>query len=197
MDFNALIKRVTNIIIKPNEEWQVIESENKSKTEVLTGYALPFILAIALSSTTGSLLFSFGYFSIPYIIATTIVSLFVPLAGIYLSAYIINALAPSFGSTPNIDNAFKLVIYSYTASFLISIVTSLVPFLFFISIAGVYSLYVFWVGFVPMMKTPENKKAGYAIVSILIMIGVYTNLAMISGFVIASFFLSSAAHLLF
>ncbi len=197
MDLNAIIKRTVNILVRPVEEWQEIEKENTTKGVVFTGYALPYIIVIALASAIGSLIFSLGFFSIPYVIATTVVSVIVPVAGIFISAYIINALAPGFGSTPNIGNAFKLVIYSYTASFLVSIVTGLLPVLIFISIAGLYSIYILWVGFVPMMKTPEDKKVAYAIVSILIIIGVYSVLAMTMAFIVATLFLSGVAHLVF
>ena len=196
MDFNALIKRATNILVRPAEEWLVIEKENTTKGGIMINYALPFLIVIGIATAIGSLVFSLGFFSITYVIATAIMSVLVPIAGIYISAYIINALAPSFGSTPNLENAFKLVIYSYTASFLVSIVTGLLPILFFLGIAGLYSMYILWIGFEPMMKTPEDKKIGYAIVSILIIIGVYAVLAMIMGLLVASMFLSNAAQLI-
>ena len=197
MDLNAIIKRTTNILLKPAEEWKVIENENQTKSAVLSGYALPYIIVIALTSGIGSMIFSLGFFSVSYVIATTIVSVIVPVAGIFISSYIINLLAPGFGSKPNINNAFKLVVYSYTASFIVSIVTGLLPILIFISVAGLYSMYILWVGFGPMMKTPEDKKVGYAIVSILIIIGVYTALAMTFAFLVATFFLSGVVHLVF
>jgi hypothetical protein len=197
MDLNAIIKRTTNILIRPAEEWVVIEKENTSKGNVLSGYALPYIIAIALASAIGSMVFSLGLYSVPYVIASTLASVIVPVAGIYISSYIINALAPAFGSKPNLDNAFKLVVYSYTASFIVSIVTGLVPLLVFLSIAGLYSMYILWTGFGPMMKTPDEKKAGYAIVSILIILGIYSILAIVFAFIVATMFLSGVAHLVF
>lgn len=193
MDFNSIIKRTSNIIIKPDEEWKVISQENTNKSAVLLGYALPYIIVIAITSAAGSFIFSFGFFSISYIVISSVFAFVVPFAGIFISSYIINALAPGFGSTSNIDNAFKLVIYSYTAFFLASIITGLFPALFFIGIVGLYSFYIFWLGFTPMMKTPDDKKAGYAIVSILIMVGVYGALTILFGFILAAFFLTGAA----
>jgi hypothetical protein len=193
MDLNAIIKRTSNIIIKPAEEWQVISQEKTSKKDVISGFALPYIIVVAIASVAGSYLFSFGFFSSSYIILSALIAFVVPFLGIFISAYIINALAPSFGSVSNIDNSFKLVIYSYTASFLASIITGFLPVLFFIGIAGLYSFYIFWLGFTPMMKTPDDKKAGYAIISILIMIGVYGILSISLGLILASFFITGAA----
>jgi len=195
MDFNAIIKRTLNIIIKPDDEWKVISQENTNKSAVLSGYALPYVIAIAIASAAGSFIFSFGFFSISYIIISSVFAFVLPFAGIFISSYIINILAPGFKSTSNIDNAFKLVIYSYTAFFLASIITGLFPVLFFIGVAGLYSFYIFWLGFTPMMKTPDDKKTGYVIVGILIMIGVYGALTILFGFILAAFLTEAALHI--
>ncbi len=192
MNINAIIKRTINIIVKPAEEWKVIEQENTNKTAALTGYALPYIIVVAIASFIGSLLFHPFYFSITYSAISTIFAFAIPFVGILISAIIINALAPSFGSIKNIDNAFKLVIYSYTASFIASIVTGLLPILFFVGIAGLYSFYILFLGFTPMMKTPDDKKVGYFIVSILIMLGVYAALAFTLSLISATLFVSGA-----
>lgn len=193
MDLKAIIKRTVNIIVRPNEEWQVISQEVTSKNAVLSGYAIPYIIVVAIASVAGNYLFGFDFFSFNYILFSAVISFIVPFFGIFISAYIINALAPSFGSVSNINNSFKLVIYSYTASFLASIITGFLPILFFIGIAGLYSFYIFWLGFGPMMKTPDDKKAGYAILSILIIIGVYGVLSISLGLILATFFVTGAA----
>jgi hypothetical protein len=192
VDFNAIIKRTSNILLRPQEEWEVISQEKTSKGEVLFGYALPYIIILAISSVAGMFLFYYGFFSISYILCSAVFTFVIPFVAIIISSYIINALAPSFGSVSNIDNAFKLVIYSFTASFLASIITSLLPKLLFIGIAGLYSIFIFWYGFAPMMKTPDDKKAGYAIISILILIGLLGILSVFTEFVLAAFFYTGA-----
>ena len=81
MNCNSIIKRTSNIIIKPAEEWQVISQETTNKSAVLSGYALPYIITIALASASGSFIFSFGFFSISYIAISALIALFVPFAG--------------------------------------------------------------------------------------------------------------------
>lgn len=193
MDINAIIKRTVNIIIKPAEEWKVIEQENANKNTALFGYALPYIIVVSIATLIGCLIFNSFYFSMPYTIISTIFAFIIPFAGIIISAIIINSIAPGFGSTKNIDNAFKLVIYSYTATFIITMVTGLLPVLFFVSIAGGYSFFIMFFGLTPMMKTPEDKKVGYFIVSILIMLGVYTTLTFTLGLISTGLFFGGAA----
>ena len=194
MNLSAIFKRTANIIIKPDDEWQVILKENTNKKKAVFGFAILYIVVIALATALGNYLFSLGFFSISYIILSFVIALVVPFLVIFISAYIINVLAPSFKSTPNIDRAFNLVIYSYTASFLASILTGLFPMLTYLGIAGLYSFYVFWTGFTPMMNTPADKKAGYVIISILIILGVYMILTFLFAFILASFLTGIGVH---
>ena len=190
MDFNFIIKRATNIIVKPVDEWQVIKNEDSDKKQVIMNYALPVIAVVAIASLIGG--FIFTRFSVIYQILSAVIAFIVPFAGLYISAIVINELAPSFGSKKNINAAFKLVIYSFTASFLASIVTGLIPPLFFIGIFGLYSIYLLWVGITPMMETPENKKVGYVIVSVLIIFGVYILIGFILGLILTTFYVAPA-----
>ncbi len=190
MDFKFIIKRATNIIVKPVDEWQVIKNEASDKKQVIMNYALPVIAVVAIASLIGG--FIFTRFSVSYQILIAVRAFIVPFAGLYISAILINELAPSFGSKKDINAAFKLVIYSFTASFLASIVTGLIPLLFFVGIFGLYSIYLLWVGITPMMETPENKKVGYVIVSALIIIVVYFIISLILGFILSSFFVPTA-----
>ncbi len=190
MDINAIIKRSINIIVKPAEEWKVIEQENANKNTALFGYALPYIILVSIAALIGCLIFNSFFYSMTYTVITTLFAFIIPFAGIIISAIIINAIAPSFGSTKNIDNAFKLVIYSYTATFIVSIATGLLPVLFFVSVAAGYSFYIMFFGITPMMKTPDDKKVSYFIVSILIMLGVYSTLTFTLGLISAGLLFS-------
>ena len=41
------------------------------------------------------------------------------------------------------------------------------------SLIGLYGLFLLYLGITPMMKTPEDKRVGYLIVSIIILLVVY------------------------
>ena len=174
MDFNKIYNRAKNIIIKPVEEWQVIKGETDDKKEVILNYALPLLCLIAIASLVGSAVTKLHLgVSILSVLVSAIIVFVVQLLVMALSAYIINELASGFGSKKDINAAFKLVIYSSTASYLASILSGLIPMLSVLfGIFGLYSIYLFWTGLTPMMETPENKKVGYIIVSFLIIVAI-------------------------
>ena len=68
----------------------------------------------------------------------------------------------TFGSQKNFANALKLTVYSYTPSWLAGIFL-LIPGLRFLTILGLYGLYLLWLGLPPLMKTPPEKTIVYTI----------------------------------
>jgi len=47
------------------------------------------------------------------------------------------------------------------------------------SLAGIYSLVLLYIGLAPMMKTPDEKRTSYFVVSLLVMIAGFFLLSMI------------------
>ncbi len=183
MDLNKLFTRAKNIIVKPDDEWQVIKGETIGKKEVILNYALPLMVLIAIASLIGSSITRLHLgISFPSVLISAVVVFVVQFAAMYLSAVIINELAPSFGSKKDINAAFKLVVYASTASYVAAILSGLIPILSVLfGILGLYSIYLFWTGITPMMETPENKRIGYIIVSFLIIVVIFVVLTAIFG----------------
>ncbi len=169
MDFNPLINKVKEIITNPVQAWENIKHDTDDKQEILIKFALPLIVLGSFTTFIGSASFGLGHST--YIGFMSAIAYFIScIAGIYISAVVINELAPNFGSEKDLDKAFKLVIYSSSASFLATIVSSLHPMLSFVGLFGLYSIYIFWLGVKPMMNTPEDKKLGFVVISALIII---------------------------
>jgi hypothetical protein len=183
MDLNKIYNRVKNIIVKPDDEWLIIKAETEDKNEVIRNYALPLLGLIAISSLIGSAITKMPLGnSFLSVFVTAIIVFVVQFLVMYLSAFIINELAPSFGSKKNINSAFRLVIYASTASYVASIFSGLIPMLAVLfGIFGLYSIYLFWTGLTAMMETPENKKVAYIIVSFLIIVAITLVLGAIFG----------------
>ncbi|MFP4060332.1 MAG: Yip1 family protein [Bacteroidales bacterium] len=198
MDIQAIVKRTKNIIVNPIGEWEIIKAESPGKNNVLKNFVLPYVVVIGIAALIGSAIFHsrFG-FSISYIITSSIISMIMAFAGVYLSALLINELAPSFDSVKNSDNSFSYVAYSFTAYFVATAVSDLLdiyPLNILISLAGLYSFYILWLGATPMMSTPEEKKAGFVIVSALIIIGVYAVLSIILGLLFSGVLVASGLN---
>jgi hypothetical protein len=157
-----LVERVKAILLTPQAEWPVIEREPGDPVFLFTNYvailaAIPAVcgligMAIVGISipVVGTLRISFG--SALIFAAITYLMAFVT---VYVLALIVDALAPTFKATRNLENALKLVVYSYTPVWLVGVFL-LIPGLSFLMILGIYGLYLMWLGLPVLMKVPQN-----------------------------------------
>jgi hypothetical protein len=177
-----LVARTKNILTTPKTEWPVIAGETTGTAELYTSYAMPLAaigpLAIVLGRILSSARYSFGGS-----IVLAIVSFVLSLVAVYVLAMIVAKIAPSFGGKDDMAQALKLVVYSYTASWL-GAVFNLIPAISLLGvIASLYGLYLLYRGTVPLMSVPKERSAGYTAVVVLVAIGVY----IVIGLVIAGF----------
>jgi hypothetical protein len=174
-----LIERAKNILIKPKDEWNVISQETTTINQLVVGYLL--ILAIIPAAAVFVRYGLIGYKipfgghvagSLSFGLRHVIISYIGSVGGAFLSAFIIDALAPSFASQKNFTRAMQLVVYSSTAMYVAGIF-NMIPGLGILSIAGLYGLYILYLGIKPMMLTPDDKVTTYFVVSLLVTLGVY------------------------
>jgi hypothetical protein len=179
-----LLNRVINIITKPKEEWLVIKNENISTKQLFVGYVAILALIPVVARFIGN---CFVINKVPIVngLAYAVVSYVMIFVGIYVSAFIINALAPKFESTQNMNNALKLITFSYTPIWIAGI-GAILPILGFLSIFGLYGLYLLYIGLEPMMETPPAKRIVYLIISLLVVLVVYMVVFVIIGLFIFS-----------
>lgn len=113
-------------------------------------------------------------------ITGAIVSYVLALIGVYVLALIIDGLAPTFGGTKNQIQALKTAAYSSTASWLAGIFV-LVPGLRVLTILGLYSLYLLYLGLPVLMKAPQEKAGAYTGVVVLAAIVLFFVIGMVGG----------------
>ena len=175
MDINKIIARAKAILLTPRSEWPVIAAEPATIGGIYTNYllvmaAIPAIVEFLRLSVIGISVPFMGSFRSPMGVGLTsaITHYVLSLVGIFVVALIVEALAPTFGGEKNRVQALKVVAYSYTASFVASII-GLVPGLMLISaLAGlIYGLYLLNMGLPPTMKCPAEKSVGYTVVTVI------------------------------
>ena len=174
----SIIDRAKAIILKPKEEWPVIERETRSSGEIFTGYVMPLAAIGPVASFLGGQLFGYGMLWIHFrpsllgALGSAILQYVASLVGVFLITYVANALAPKFGGESSQSGAFKLVAYSMTAGWVAGIF-GLIPSLAFLTLAGLYSLYLFNVGATPLLKVPQDKTVGFTatVCAIVLVIG--------------------------
>ena len=100
-------------------------------------------------------------------LSSAVLTFVVSLIGVVILALLADWLAPKFGGTADRRGAFRLVIYGATASWLGGIF-GLIPALSVLGLLlALYTLYVIYTGIGPMMKVPDDKRAGYAAVTVI------------------------------
>jgi hypothetical protein len=157
-----LLDRAKNILLTPRTEWPVIAGEAATVQSLYVGYIL--ILAaigpIALAVRSGIAGIGVGMAVIVYAIGLVMT---------YVMAWIVDALAPTFGGEKNFIAALKLTAYSYTAAWVAGIF-HLLPFIGgpLALIAAIYSLYTFYLGAPTLKKCPQEKAAAYTIVVVIV-----------------------------
>jgi hypothetical protein len=182
-----LTERAKNIILQPNNEWPVIEKETTTVADLYTSYIMPLAAIGPLASIIGLSIVGIGSplggtyrVSLGASIGHAVVTYVLALAGVYVLALIIDALAPTFNGTKNSAQALKVAAYSSTAGWLVGIF-DLMPALAFLQIFGLYSLYLLYLGLPALMKSPEDKTLAYTVVVIIAGIVIFAIIGAVGG----------------
>lgn len=180
-----VVDRARRLLLDPKAEWPRIDAEGTTPKGIFTSYVMIVAAIPAVAYALMMILFMpslpgvFG-FSIPSILAGTVVQYLLSLAGVYVMSLIIDALAPSFGGTKDSLKALKVAAYYPTAVWVAS-AALVIPFigLLIVLVGLVYSLYLLYIGLPVLMKNPPDKTAPYFVVLLLIAIVVFWLINMI------------------
>ena len=176
--------RVVNILTKPASEWSIIATE---PTDVMSLYkeyiailaAIPPVCLFLGLTVVGVPIF--GRLGFGTALTGAIVGYVGALAGVYIGALVIEKLAPTFGSSGDTTQALKLVAYAYTPVWIAGVLSLLVVLAPLVIIAGLYAIYLFYLGLTPVMKTPKDKVIPYMLVSAVVIIVVSVVLQLVLG----------------
>jgi Yip1 domain len=158
-----LVERVKGIIMSPKTEWPVIAGESGDTSYLFSNYVAILAAIPAVCGFVGRVLIG-G--SIIRALIGAVVGYLLAFVGVYIVAWVINLLAPTFASQKDFPSALKVTVYSATPSWLVGVFL-LIPALGFLRILGLYSLYLLYLGLPPLMKTPPEKAIWYTVVSIV------------------------------
>lgn len=185
----GLVARVQAILMRPRDEWRVIDMESTTTADLFKGYVLPLAAIPAVAALIGTALFGinlgpFGTVRVPITTAITqaVTTYVLTLIGTYVLGLIVNALAPTFGGTPNATQALKVAVYGSTAAWVAG-AFSIIPALGILGILGLYSFYLFYLGIPILMKAPPERALTYTVACIVVAIVVYV----VIGFITSAF----------
>lgn len=182
-----LIDRVKNILLTPQKEWAVINAEPANPPSITTTYILPLALIGAVAAFIGFALIGINvpygpnYKSTELGIKIALATFVRSIAGVYIMAFIIDALAPNFGSEKNFGKSFQVAAYTATAGLVAGIFLILPSLAIIAMLGGLYGLYIMYLGLPILKKTPEDKKVNYFVVCLVVAIVVGIVLSVIQN----------------
>jgi hypothetical protein len=163
-----IVSRAKNILVDPKTEWGVIDGEPDNPSTILKSYvaivaAIPVVCGFIGSSIIGVAGYRTG---IVVGFLGAVLNWVLTLIGVFVIAFIIDALAEMFGGRKNFNGAFKVAAYAPTAMWVAGVFT-LIPVLSVLTILGLYSLYLFYLGLPMLMRAPPEKAVGYVVAVIV------------------------------
>ena len=169
--------RIINISTKPKEEWPVIAQE---QTDVATLFRTYICLLAAIPVVATFIGHSVIGISVPFVgqvrigfgagLVGAVVGYVLTLVSCYISAIVIEKLAPTFGSKGDTVQALKLVAYAYTPAWIAGVLGIIPALGILAALVSLYSIYLFYLGLPVMMQTPPDKVIPYMIVAALVVI---------------------------
>jgi hypothetical protein len=188
-----IVDRAKNMIISPKTEWEFVSAEGTPAKEIIYRYVVPLAALAGIAAFIGYWLigvrmlavhldgFRWGlYYGVMVFLQDILV--------VIIAAFVVDALAPSFSSTKNINTSVQLVAYSYTPA-LIGGFLAIIPQISFLgSLFGLYGIYLWYIGLTPVKGTPPDKRAGYMILCIVVLILVYFIIGWILGSILSALF---------
>jgi hypothetical protein len=168
-----LADRAKNIVLTPKTEWAVVEAEPTTIQEIYSGYVVPLALIPVVAGFIGASIVGMGVpgignFRVPLGlgVASAVVQFGLGLALVYVLALIVDGLAPTFDGQKNLTAAFKLAAYAYTPAWLAG-VFNILPSISFLTLLGLYAVYLLYVGLPHLMHVPAQRAGAYTAVVVL------------------------------
>ena len=173
-----VIERAKNMIVQPDKEWTVIAAETPNTGQIMTGYVLILVGAAAIAAFIGYAFVGFNvlgyrYKGFDWGLYQALTVFLGGLLSVYVTALVVDMLAPTFNSEKNFNRSIQLVAYSFTPAWIGGLLM-IIPSLAVIgSLFGLYGLYLMYIGIPKIKKTPADKHTGYFVVVLIVTILVY------------------------
>jgi hypothetical protein len=169
-----LVERIKGILLNPKSEWAAIEREPGDAGHLFSNYVAIVAAIPPVCSFIRGVVIGFGPFHVGVVsgLIQAVIVYALTLAGVYVTAFVLDFLAGPFGGRRNFDNAMRVSAYTPTAAWVAG-VFNLIPFLGFLSILGLYSLYLLHTGIVALMRPPADKAVLYTVAAVICVVVIW------------------------
>ncbi len=185
-----VITRVRGILLSPRREWRNIERESGEPGHLFLRYVAILALVPALFGFIGKSVIgvevSAGTFRVPLAagLIDAVLTYFFTFVIVYVTALVIELLAPVFQADRYFPNALKLAVYSFTPIWL-SGVFLVLPGLRVLAMLGLYGIYLLWTGLPILLRAPRQTTSIYTALIAAGALMITILLAAIQGMIVA------------
>jgi hypothetical protein len=164
-NLSSLISRIKLVLLSPKECWKSICNEQHEPKGLVMSLILPLVILGIICSTIGLQVFgismgSLGTWRPPFIpfLLSQIVNGLMTIAGVYISAWLVQKLATFFQGSATPSNAFSLVTHAMLPILASNLLTIFPPLSMLGLVLLVISLYAFFQGSSVMTTVSESKR---------------------------------------
>jgi hypothetical protein len=188
----GIFARVRNILLTPSTEWPVIAAEHSTPSAIYLRYVAPLVAIGAIATFIGTTMIGTSMGPLGMVrsgiaagLAHAIFMFGLSFLQVFLIAWLVDTLAPTFGGQKDSLAALKLTAYSLTPGW-IAAVLNVIPVLGVLGIlAALYGLYLLYLGLPVLMRNPKEKSIGYTVVLVICAIVLSALVTMLSACAVA------------
>lgn len=167
MDIMKIINQAISVLMNPKQALQKVKNEKVETMDIIMYLAIVGIPTL-IGFILGYGVIGYGGYYLGASVGAAIIYYIVAIIGIIVFGFILNAIAPTFKSKQNNMQALKLVAYSATP-WLLAGIFYLHPAIWFLAtLAGLYGLYILYIGIPILFETPKEQHIPFLIISIVI-----------------------------
>jgi Yip1 domain len=157
-----LVERIKALLQKPKVEWQVIAEEKVGAFALFVNYAAILAVIPPAAAFVGAAVTGYVGYRVPTVHALiwALVVYVLTLVSIFVMAEVIDRLAGVFGGRRDFGKALKVAVYAPTAAW-VAAVFDVNPPMAFLSLMGLYSLYLLYTGLAALMQPPAHRLLTY------------------------------------
>jgi hypothetical protein len=188
----GIFARVKNILLTPSTEWPVIAAEQSTPNAIYLRYVAPLVAIGAIATFIGTTLIGtsmgpLGMVRVGIVAGLThaIFMFALSFLQVFLIAWLVDTLAPTFGGQKDSLAALKVTAYSMTPGW-VAAALNVIPVLGVLGVlAALYGLYLLYLGLPVLMRNPQEKSVGYTVVLVICAVVLSVLVTMLSACAVA------------
>ncbi|NPA37604.1 MAG: hypothetical protein GXO47_12240 [Chlorobi bacterium] len=182
--FRRIFVRIKGFFVRPGMEWAAVFNEKLSVRELLLSYNMPLILLSAFAVFFGTLI---NYHSAGVEVAIThaVYTFITFLFSLLVSYFIVLKLLSVLKTGTEKEKIFKLVALPSLVIYLIHLIVTLMPEVFFLRLVNFYAAFLIWEGYNRILTEAKQKKVLLSLITsatvLLLPLGIFHLLYRLSG----------------